>query len=108
MTTDDRLLSGATSESSLPPNKSSGDIVERLRDPRFIGQEGLRHESAAEIERLRREVERVQCNHDDVVRKCNLHASYLAHMTRQRVIDDLLGWPRATSAHLRVANHLPA
>lgn len=23
-------------------------------------------------------------------------------------LDDLLGWPRATSAHLRVANHLPA
>ena len=30
MTTDDRLVSGASSESSLPPNKSSGDIGERL------------------------------------------------------------------------------
>ena len=32
MTTDDRLLSGAASESSLHLNKSSGDIVERLLD----------------------------------------------------------------------------
>ena len=33
MTTDDRLVSGASSESSLPPNKSSGDIGERTWTP---------------------------------------------------------------------------
>ena len=33
MTSDDRLLSGATSESSLNPNKSSGDIGERTWTP---------------------------------------------------------------------------
>lgn len=69
MTMDDRILSGA---SSLNPNKSSGDIVERLsnrlqRDRRgnFDPELSVRlgpgiyeeiMESAAEIERLRREV----------------------------------------------------
>ena len=33
MTTDDRLLSGAASESSLHLNKSSGDIGERTWTP---------------------------------------------------------------------------
>ena len=68
MTTDDRLVSGASSESSLPPNKSSGDIGERLRDiphylmilptigmPDQVTVGALAHEAAAEIERLRRE-----------------------------------------------------
>jgi len=74
MTTDDRLVSGA---SSLNPNKSSGDIVERTwtpeqfweftegRDGEFSAQQlrdvmedvGLVIVPAAEIERLRREVE---------------------------------------------------
>lgn len=73
MTTDDRLVSGA---SSLPPNKPSGDIVERLRNPveawvdtkprddldlsAFIEWiKGECRTAAAEIERLRREVIRV-------------------------------------------------
>ena len=88
MTTDDRLLSGATSESSLPPNKSSGDIGELKPCPwcgstasrvRIMSRDAIQcdgencgvikrtpdewntrtpdPESAAEIERLRREVE---------------------------------------------------
>ncbi len=72
MTTDDRLVSGASSESSLPPNKSSGDIVERLcrhvsdRGGQFKDDDGnivipngawqMMIDAAAEIERLRREV----------------------------------------------------
>ena len=39
MTTDDRLVSGASSESSLPPNKSSGDIGE-LKPCPFCQSEG--------------------------------------------------------------------
>ena len=70
MTTDDRLVSGASSE---PPNKSSGDIVERLcrhvsdRGGQFKDDDGnivipngawqMMIDAAAEIERLRREVE---------------------------------------------------
>ena len=73
MTSDDRLLSGATSESSLNPNKSSGDIGERTWTPEqfwefaaaFLGDHeattsrtmiedsGLVLIPAAEIERLR-------------------------------------------------------
>ncbi len=55
MTTDDRLLSGAASESSLPPNKSSGDIVERLR----LNACRLSHESmdAFHMRRIRVELE---------------------------------------------------
>lgn len=75
MTTDDRILSGASSESSLPPNKSSGDIGERTWTPEqfwefaaaYLGEHeaktsrtmiedrGLVLIPAAEIERLRRE-----------------------------------------------------
>lgn len=86
MTTDDRLVSGASSESSLPPNKSSGDIGELKPCPwcgstasrvRIMSRDAIQcdgencgvikrtpdewntrapdPESAAEIERLRRE-----------------------------------------------------
>jgi hypothetical protein len=64
MKTDDRLLSGASSEPSLNPNKSSGDIVDKLvriadasrRDDGSdipLGEQC--RDAAAEIERLRRE-----------------------------------------------------
>lgn len=87
MTTDERLLSGASSESSLPPNKSSGDIGELKPCPwcgstasrvRIMSRDAIQcdgencgvikrtpdewntrapdPESAAEIERLRREI----------------------------------------------------
>ena len=87
MTTDDRILSGASSESSLHPNKSSGDIGELKPCPwcgstasrvRIMSRDAIQcdgencgvikrtpdewntrtpdPESAAEIERLRREL----------------------------------------------------
>lgn len=80
MTTDDRLVSGASSEPSLNPNKSSGDIVESHKrfnawfasnycdaDGKFAhlpswlkadlrnAWDAAQSESAAEIERHRRE-----------------------------------------------------
>ena len=88
MTVDDRLVGGASSGSSLPPNKSSGDIGELKPCPwcgstasrvRIMSRDAIQcdgencgvikrtpdewntrapdPESAAEIERLRREVE---------------------------------------------------
>lgn len=77
---DASLVSGASSEPSLPPNKSSGDIGERTWTPEqfwefaaaFLGDHeattsrtmiedrGLVLIPAAEIERLRREVENLQ------------------------------------------------
>ena len=71
MTTDDRLVSGASSES---PNKSSGDIVERLRlnacrlshesmDAFHMRRIRVELEAAAEIERLRRELDAANSNH---------------------------------------------
>lgn len=38
-----------------PYGKEAGPIVARLRDPRYLGQEGMRGEAADEIERLRAE-----------------------------------------------------
>jgi hypothetical protein len=42
-----------------PYGPDAPPIVERLRDARYIGQEGMRAEAADEIERHRREVEQL-------------------------------------------------
>ena len=71
MTTDDRLVSGA---SSLNPNKSSGDIGERLRKYasarwaiQYEHDEWL-EEAAAEIERLRRDMHLMGLERDRIAR----------------------------------------
>ncbi len=42
-----------------PYGPDASPIVERLRDARYIGQEGMRAEAADQIERLRRENEQL-------------------------------------------------
>lgn len=113
MTVDDRLVSGASSESSLPPNKSSGDIVERLldRSDHYLPDwaDAAMKEAAAEIERLRREVEELPILRDAVCRIHNrewadgdpvAHISHAAAMWK--IADDTLreiGKPGATSTN---------
>lgn len=55
---------------------SHESLLERLRDPKYIGQEGMREDAAVEIERLQRENDRlIQSNRalqarDDYVTAC--------------------------------------
>lgn len=96
-------------ESSLPPNKSSGDIGERLRYLSSPAAEQLSdfqrinafvqigHESAAEIERLRREVEEANrfWNERCVQTSVNAHGWMQAH-------DQLLGFIQSRPGLLKV------
>ena len=110
MTTDDRLLSGAASESSLPPNKSSGDIVERLRlnacrlshesmDAFHMRRIRVELEAATKIERLGREVVEARSLHRHQ-RDKRRHA----HTARNKAIDGFEYWrARALIAESAVA-----
>ena len=107
MTTDDRLVSGASSES---PNKSSGDIVERLRlnacrlshesmDAFHMRRIRVELEAAAEIERLGREVVEARSLHRHQ-RDKRRHA----HTARNKAIDGFEYWrARALIAESAVA-----
>ena len=88
-------------EPSLPPNKSSGDIVERLldRSDHYLPDwaDAAMKEAAAEIERLRREVEEANrfWNERCVQTSVNAHGWMQAH-------DQLLGFIQSRPDLLKV------
>lgn len=91
---DTGLVSGASSEPSLHPNKSSGDIVERLRAAESIlGKKPcevyrLRQDcadAATEIERLRREVGSFR-ETLRIERDCRLNETRLKDQYRDRAL----------------------